>query len=84
MIGKWGLGNPETIGNPHKHGFDFYFGFTDQVLAHNYYPKYLWRNGEKVELRNEVQYLDTNAWHKGLGSGSTQCQGRSSWTAGTV
>jgi arylsulfatase A-like enzyme len=72
MIGKWGLGDPNTTGNPMAHGWDFFYGYTDQVLAHNYYPEYLWKNNEKVYLDNEVHYLDTAAWHGGLGSYSTQ------------
>ena len=72
MIGKWGLGEPGTSGDPLKQGWDYYFGYTDQVLAHNYYPEYLWRNGEKVYLDNEVHYLDTAQWHDGLGSYSTK------------
>ena len=58
MIGKWGLGDPGTSGDPLKHGWDFYYGYTDQVLAHNYYPEYLLKNGEKIYLDNEVKYLD--------------------------
>ncbi len=50
MIGKWGLGNPGTTGTPDKHGFDYYFGYLDQVHAHDYYTDYLLRNGERVEL----------------------------------
>jgi len=72
MIGKWGLGDPNTPGKPANHGFDYFFGYTDQVLAHNYWPEYLWRNEEKVMLENTVQYLDTAEWHKGLGSYTTQ------------
>ncbi len=68
MIGKWGLGEPGTSGDPLKQGWDYFFGYTDQVLAHNYYPEYLWRNGEKVLLSNEVHYLDSTSWHDGLGS----------------
>ena len=33
-------------------GFDYFYGYTDQVLAHNYYPKYLWQNGKKQFLDN--------------------------------
>ena len=50
MMGKWGLGNPGTTGTPDKHGFDYYFGYLDQVHAHDYYTDYLLRNGERVEL----------------------------------
>jgi len=71
MIGKWGLGVEVTTGNPLKQGFDFFYGYLDQVLAHNYYPEYLWRNGEKEYLDNEVCYLDSTLWHAGLGSYST-------------
>jgi arylsulfatase A-like enzyme len=44
IIGKWGLGNEGTTGIPNKHGFDEFFGYLDQVHAHNYYPEFLWRN----------------------------------------
>lgn len=49
-IGKWGLGAYDNSGNPNKQGFDHFFGYTDQVRAHEYYPDYLWRNGVKVAL----------------------------------
>ncbi len=48
MIGKWGLGEPGSTGEPNKQGFDYFFGFLNQKRAHNYYPTYLWRNTEKV------------------------------------
>ena len=54
IIGKWGLGEPETTGIPNRKGFDYWFGYLNQRHAHNYYPEYLWRNEEKVELSNEV------------------------------
>jgi len=28
MIGKWGLGEPNTSGEPNKKGFDYFYGFT--------------------------------------------------------
>ena len=52
-IGKWGLGGFHNAGNPHKQGFDHFYGYTDQRKAHNYYPEYLWRNGEKEMLNNK-------------------------------
>ena len=55
IIGKWGLGEPGTTGIPNKQGFDYWFGYLNQRHAHNYYPDYLWRNEEKVELANEVR-----------------------------
>src|SRR6185369_7948580 len=53
IIGKWGLGEPDTDGIPNKKGFDYFFGYLNQNLAHNYYPDYLWRNSEKVQLRGK-------------------------------
>ena len=49
-FGKWGLGGPGTDGVPEKQGFDEFFGFNCQSLAHNYYPEYLWHNDQKVIL----------------------------------
>ena len=55
LIGKWGLGEPDTTGIPNRKGFDSWFGYLNQQHAHNYYPDYLWRNEEKVPLANEVE-----------------------------
>ncbi len=62
LIGKWGLGDTGTTGDPNKQGFDFFYGYTDQVLAHNHFPQFLIRNGAKEYLRNEVAYLDSSSW----------------------
>jgi len=52
-IGKWGLGGPASTGEPNRQGFDHWFGYLCQRIAHNYYPPYLWRNTEKHVLANE-------------------------------
>lgn len=49
-FGKWGLGYIETEGDPNSQGFDEFFGFNCQSLAHNYYPDHLWHNHEKILL----------------------------------
>ncbi len=49
-FGKWGLGGPGTEGDPVYQGFDMYFGYNCQSLAHNYYPYHLWNGLEKVIL----------------------------------
>ena len=54
LVGKWGLGEPESTGIPNRKGFDYFFGYLNQVHAHNYYPDYLWRNQEKVPLPGNV------------------------------
>ena len=51
VIGKWGLGEPDTTGIPNRQGFDYFFGYLNQNHAHNYYPDYLWRNQERVSLK---------------------------------
>jgi len=50
LIGKWGLGEPGTSGLPNRQGFDYFFGYLNQVHAHNYYPDYLWRNTERITI----------------------------------
>jgi arylsulfatase A len=47
-FGKWGLGYIDTEGDPNAQGFDEFYGFNCQSLAHNYYPDHLWHNHEKV------------------------------------
>ncbi|MCA9165739.1 MAG: arylsulfatase, partial [Planctomycetales bacterium] len=56
LCGKWGLGDdaPGNTGLPNDQGFDYFYGYLNQVHAHNYYPEFLWRNKEKSPLRNEV------------------------------
>lgn len=52
IIGKWGLGGPNSIGVPNQQGFDYFYGYLDQKQAHNYYPSHLWRNAEWDTLAN--------------------------------
>ena len=59
LVGKWGLGEHGSMGEPTKQGFDYYFGFLNQTHAHNHYPDFLWRNGEKVPLPNDLTPLGT-------------------------
>lgn len=54
LCGKWGLGEEGSSGAPNKQGFDYFFGYLNQHHAHNYYPAYLFRNEERVPLKNEV------------------------------
>src|SRR5262245_16289582 len=54
LVGKWGLGEPGTSGHPNRQGFDYFYGYLNQVHAHNSYPDYVWRNEEKVEIKGNV------------------------------
>jgi arylsulfatase A len=49
-IGKWGLGHLGTSGSPTTQGFDLFYGYYCQRHAHNHYPAFLWRNGQKERL----------------------------------
>jgi arylsulfatase A-like enzyme len=68
LFGKWGLGVEGTSGEPTKQGFDTYYGYLDQVLAHNTFPEYLLRDGKKEMLDNKVTWESPDAFFKGLGS----------------
>ena len=49
-FGKWGLGFPGSIGDPVQVGFDHFFGYNCQRIAHHYFPYYLWDNNNKYLL----------------------------------
>lgn len=55
-FGKWGLGFIETSGNPNDQGFDQFYGYNCQRLAHNYYPYHLWNNKDKVVLEGNQDH----------------------------
>ena len=54
LVGKWGLGEAGSTGVPNKQGFDYFFGYLNQGHAHNFYPDYLWRQQERVEIPGNV------------------------------
>ena len=70
LIGKWGLGDEGSKGVPGKQGFDYFFGYLNQVRAHNFYPDFLIRNDVRVPLDNKVVFSTTD-YSKGVGSAST-------------
>ncbi|MCH2181288.1 MAG: arylsulfatase [Mariniblastus sp.] len=51
-IGKWGLGGPGSTGHPCYQGFDKFYGYLCQRVAHNYYPTHLWDNHDVDVLGN--------------------------------
>lgn len=50
-FGKWGLGFIGSEGDPNNQGFDTFFGYNCQSLAHRYYPEHLWNNQQKIILK---------------------------------
>ncbi len=55
-FGKWGLGFNQNSGDPNKKGFDKFYGYNCQSLAHDYYPPYLWNNHTKIDLSINKTY----------------------------
>ena len=51
-VGKWGLGPVGSTGDPSNQGFDRFFGYNCQAVAHNFYPTHLWSDSTRVELKN--------------------------------
>lgn len=51
-FGKWGLGPVGSAGDPLRQGFNRFYGYNCQRVAHNYYPTYLYDNAERVPLDN--------------------------------
>jgi arylsulfatase A-like enzyme len=65
-IGKWGVGHNPAPDSPNKHGFDYHFGYVNMWHAHNYYPEFLYRNGEKVYLKNKVKNVPKDKYFPDL------------------
>jgi arylsulfatase A len=51
-FGKWGLGPMGSTGDPLHQGFDRWFGYNCQGVAHNFYPTHLWDNDKQIKLNN--------------------------------
>jgi arylsulfatase A-like enzyme len=70
LIGKWGLGNPNTTGVPQKQGFDEFLGYLDQVHAHDYYTDHLWRydppSSAKPGYDGQMAFPENRGGQKGL------------------
>lgn len=56
LFGKWGLGEATSPGHPNNQGFDICYGYLNQHHAHNYYPTFLYKNKERVSLRNVPEW----------------------------
>lgn len=51
-FGKWGLGGPDSEGEPLRQGLNRFFGYNCQAHAHSYYPSYLWSDNKRITLKN--------------------------------
>ncbi len=52
-MGKWGLGPVGSTGDPNRKGFDLFFGYNCQSVAHSYFPPHVWRNAEKIPINSK-------------------------------
>lgn len=78
-IGKWGIGSPIPLDDPAKKGFDYFYGYLDMYHAHNCFPEFLYRNGEKVMLEGNKTQLDADGnypWGADTGAGVARLDSR--------
>jgi arylsulfatase A-like enzyme len=69
LFGKWGLSwDSEPESWPNAQGFDEFFGYRDQVHAHNFYPEWLIDGTDSMRTRNVVP----NARRMGSGRATTR------------
>ena len=72
LIGKWGLGEVGQEGHPLRQGFDYLYGYLNQVHAHNFYPEFLWRNFDRQVLRNVVEPVGAKGYGGFIGGAATK------------
>jgi arylsulfatase A-like enzyme len=78
-IGKWGVGHPPPANDPERNGFDYFYGYINMWHAHNFYPEFLYCNGERVSLEGNknIRVDGRNPWAEspeGTGVAETKTQ----------
>ena len=63
-FGKWGLGYPGSSSDPKALGFDTFYGYNCQRVAHSFYPPHMWSNDKKITI-NEKSV--PGHWRKAVG-----------------
>jgi arylsulfatase A-like enzyme len=76
-FGKYGIGTARTENDPRLKGFDEFFGYIDTSHAHNFFPSFLVRNGERVPLDNVQIPGSGKGGHEGKGVATLE--GRKQW-----
>ncbi len=54
LVGKWGVGHPPPANDPFLNGFDQAYGYINMWHAHNFYPEFLYRDGEQEKIEGNV------------------------------
>ncbi|MGI9242089.1 MAG: arylsulfatase [Verrucomicrobiales bacterium] len=52
-MGKWGLGPVGSTGDPNKQGFDHFYGYNCQAVAHSFFPKAIWDDDQHVVINEK-------------------------------
>jgi arylsulfatase A-like enzyme len=71
VIGKWGVGHPQPVGDPQRCGFDYSFGYLNMWHAHNFFPEFLYENTQKFVLPGN-KLLPINQWSNNSWVGSKE------------
>ncbi len=50
QIGKLEWGFSVSFEEMKQHGWDYYYGYLDHVMAHGFYPPYMYENGERIDI----------------------------------
>jgi len=61
-FGKWGLGPVGSTGDPNNQGFDRFYGYNCQSLAHRYYPTHIWDNHQRIALLENGNLLNNKQY----------------------
>ncbi|MFM2258080.1 MAG: hypothetical protein RLZZ424_13 [Bacteroidota bacterium] len=66
LIGKWGVGHPQPVGDPQRCGFDYSFGYLNMWHAHNFFSEFLYENDKRVDLPGNkllpIEKWSNNSW----------------------
>ncbi|MFV0506359.1 MAG: sulfatase-like hydrolase/transferase [Bacteroidales bacterium] len=55
QVGKLEWGFSVSFEEMKQHGWDYYYGYLDHVMAHGFYPPYMFENGEKVDIQGNTR-----------------------------
>ncbi len=50
LIGKWGLGETGSTGQPDRKGFEYSFGYLSQTHAHRQFTDHLYRDARRADV----------------------------------
>lgn len=55
QVGKLEWGFSTSFEEMQQHGWDYYYGYLDHVMAHGFYPPYMYENGKKVDVEGNTR-----------------------------